>query len=180
MFSTIFKKKLSNSELSQIFVNGVLDVIDKGFKEVMGLIEVDPSFVRKPDLTDAIDGPFTMIVIIGNLSLLDQYFEPQQSTEIEELIISKFAETFEMTDEEFKKHLSNYKSFMSRVNHPSKNILYAMPKALFFKYNLNDFQDEYFKDMHSPNPLLLKRMEEVFEHFIWSWDAFFKKYKTSI
>lgn len=180
MFNAIFKKKLTNSELSQIFVNGVLDVIDKGFKEVMGLIEVDPSFVTKPDLSNAVDGHFTMIVIIGNLSQLNQYFEPQQSSEIEELIIAKFAETFEMSVEEFKKHLSNYKSFMSRVNHPSKNVFYAMPKALFFKYKLNDYQDDYFKDMHSPNPLFLKRMEDVFEHFIWSWDAFFKKYKTSV
>jgi hypothetical protein len=54
-----------------------------------------------------------------------------------------------------------------------------MSKAIFHKYKLNDFQDEYFKRMQAPNPLFLKRMDEVMSNFIWNWDAFFKKYKLS-
>jgi hypothetical protein len=53
-----------------------------------------------------------------------------------------------------------------------------MSKALFFKYNLNEFQDVYFKNMQAPNPLFLKRMEDLFYYFIWDWDVFFKKYKV--
>jgi len=42
---------------------------------------------------------------------------------------------------------------------------------------LNDFQDEYFKRMQVPNPLFLKRMDEIMGNYLWNWDAFFKKYR---
>jgi len=52
-----------------------------------------------------------------------------------------------------------------------------MSKAIFYKYKLNEFQDEYFKRMQAPNPLFLKRMDEIMVNFIWNWDAFSKKFK---
>ena len=70
-------------------------------------------------------------------------------------------------------------SFIARVNYPSKNLVYGMSKAMFEKYKLNDFQDDYFRRMQAPNPLFLKRMDEVMANFIWNWDAFFKKYKMN-
>ena len=82
-----------------------------------------------------------------------------------------------MTDVSFENLVKDYKSFIARVNHPSKNMLYGMSKAIFHKYNLNDFQEDYFKRMQAPNPLFLKRMDEVMSNFIWDWDVFFKKYK---
>ena len=54
-----------------------------------------------------------------------------------------------------------------------------MSKAVFHKYNLNEFQDEYFKRLQNPNPLFLKRMDEVMKFYIWNWDAFLKKYKIN-
>ena len=52
-----------------------------------------------------------------------------------------------------------------------------MSKVIFDKYTLYNFQDEYFKRMQAPNPLFLKRMDEVVENFVWDWDGFFKKYR---
>jgi hypothetical protein len=31
--------------------------------------------------------------------------------------------------------------------------------------------------MQAPNPLFLKRMDEVMANFVWNWDAFFKKFR---
>jgi len=63
MLTAIFKKKLSDDQLSTIFVNGVLDVVDKSFVEVSGIIKEDPAFVSSPNLTSASDGHFTKIVL---------------------------------------------------------------------------------------------------------------------
>ncbi len=177
MLQTIFKKKLSDDQLANIFVNGVLNVIDKGFNEVMELITYDAAFEKKPELSEVNDGHFTMIVVVANLSYLGDSFPPQQANRLEDAVIRKFAEAFELTEQEFKKHLFDYQSFMSKVNHPSKNMHYAMAKAIFYKYQLNNYQDEYFRNMSNPNPLFLKRLDEVTENFIWNWEAFFKRYK---
>lgn len=177
MLTTIFKKRLSDEQLSNVFVNGVLDAVDKGFDEVKSLIHEDPAFTIRPDLSKANDGHFTMVLIVGNLSFLEESFESDQSGRLEQQIIQKFAEVFEMDLPTFRTHLTDYRTFISRVNHPSKNVLYGMSKAIFHKYRLNEYQDDYFKSMGAPNPLFLKRMDEIVQNFIWNWDAFFKRYK---
>ena len=177
MLNTIFKKKLSDQQLANVFVNGVLDVIDKGFDEVIALIKEDPAFTIPPPLNNASDGHFTMIVIVGNLSYIGESFDPEQAVRLEELVEEKFAEVFDMDVDTFKDYIKEYRSFMSRCNHPSKNMLYGMSKGIFHKYKLNDYQDDYFKKLSCPNPLFLKRMDEVMENFIWNWEAFFKRYK---
>ncbi|MGB0934055.1 MAG: hypothetical protein ACPGU5_07210 [Lishizhenia sp.] len=177
MLKTIFKKKLSDNQLANVFVNAMLEVIEKGFVEVAALIKEDSAFVSVPNISETNDGHFTMIVIAGNLNLLGESFDSLQCTRLEEIISSKFAEIFEMTEDEFDNYLKSYKGFMDKINKPSKNVLYSMSKAMFHKYKLNQYQDEYFRHMECPNPLFLKRMDEVLQHFIWNWDAFFKRYK---
>ena len=168
---------MSDNTLANIFVNGLLEVIDNGFKDVAALINEDPAFEESPQLLSEQSGEFTMIVIVGNIVSLESNFDAIQATNVETLIIQKFAGVFGKSETEFENLVKEYKAFIARVNHPSKNVLYGMSKAVFHKYNLNDFQDDYFKRMQAPNPLFLKRMDEVLQNFIWNWDAILKKYK---
>jgi hypothetical protein len=120
-----------------------------------------------------------LIIITANISLLESTFEVEQASRIEKLVFQKLAKIYGMGELEFENLIRSYQSFISRVNHPSKNMVYGMSKGVFHKYNLNNFQDEYFKRMQAPNPLFLKRMDEVMGSFVWNWDAFFKKYRLS-
>ena len=43
---------------------------------------------------------------------------------------------FSMDFRDMKDQIEKYSSFISRVNHPSKNILYGVSKAVFFKFKL--------------------------------------------
>ena len=178
MLSTIFKKKVTDEQLANVFVNGILEVIDKGFIEVKSIMEDDPAFATKPDLSNTSDGHFAMIVIVGNMQSLGNSFSSQQQNSLEPLIFSRLAESFEMDVNVFKGYFKDYSAFMIRVNHPSKITLYSMSKAMFYKYKLNAYQDDYFKSMDSPNPLFLKRMDEIMKNFLWNWEAFSKRYKT--
>ena len=119
MLHTIFKKKLSDEQLANVFVNGVLEVVDKGFSEVASLIEEDPAFITKPNLSVKNDGHFTMIVIVGNIKFLQDSFLPNQLHSLEPLIVQKFAGIFDMEECDFEKLFKEYASFMARVNHPS-------------------------------------------------------------
>jgi hypothetical protein len=143
------------------------------------MINEDPAFVTTPDINSADSGKFGLIIITANISLLESTFEVEQASRIEKLVFQKLAKIYGMGELEFENLIRSYQSFISRVNHPSKNMVYGMSKGVFHKYNLNNFQDEYFKRMQAPNPLFLKRMDEVMGSFIWNWDAFFKKYRLS-
>ena len=177
MFRTLIKKKLSDNQVANIFINAIFDSVDKGFQEIASLINDDLVFVSSPSIEETASGEFGMIIIVGNLSFLESTFDADQASRVESLIFKKLAKIYDMDEEDFIKLIRGYQKFISRVNHPSKNWIYGMSKAIFHKYKLNEFQDEYFKRMRAPNPLFLKRMDEVVANYIWNWDAFFKKYR---
>ena len=173
----VFKKKVSDNQLANVFLNGVLDVVELGFPEIASLINDDPAFVQSPNIGPENSDQFAVIILVANLSSLENTFEVQQASRIEAIIFEKLAVIMQATPGEVENTVREYQKFLSRVNHPSKNMIYAISKAIFHKYELNAYQDEYFKRLHAPNPLFLKRMDQVVDQFLWDWDAFFKKYR---
>ena len=177
MFGTLLKKKVSDEKLANVFINGLFNSIDNGFPIIAEFINDDAAFVVSPNIPQNYNYEFSLIVIVGNLSFLESAFDPEQADRVEELVYTKLSKAYAMSVVEFKQLVKDYKGLICRLNQPSKNMVYAMSKGVFDKYALYNYQDEYFKRMQSPNPLFLKRMDEIIENFIWDWDAFFKKYR---
>jgi t-SNARE complex subunit (syntaxin) len=96
---------------------------------------------------------------------------------ISNAIIEEMSKVFEMKFNDMKNELDKYSSFISRVNHPSKNILYGISKAVFFKFRLGKYQDEYFAQLNTPNPVFLKKIDNLVENYIWDWESVFEKNK---
>ena len=179
ILGTLLKRKLSDDQVSNVFINALFDVVDNGFTEVSELINEDIAFVHSPNIEPNLNGEFALIVIAANLSSLESTFDADQAVRVVQMIFEKLGKIYSMSTAEFQTLAREYQSFIARVNYPSKNLVYGMSKAMFEKYKLNDFQDDYFRRMQAPNPLFLKRMDEVMANFIWNWDAFFKKYKMN-
>ncbi len=179
MLGILIRKKVSNEKLANVFINGIYSTTQNGFPTVAEFINEDPSFVRKPGIDANDHHEFTLILFIGNLALLENAFTSEQSAELETLILRKLATAYQMEIGPFREMVKEYQYTMTRLNHPSKNVIYGMSKMLFDKYALYSFQDAYFKRMQVANPLFLKRMDEVIENFVWDWDMFFKKYKLN-
>ena len=177
MFSTLIKRRLTDNQVANIFINAIFDSVDKGFEEVALVINEDTAFSSSPKININNNREFGLIVIVGNLSYLENNFEADQTERVEKIIFEKLSKLYAIDVSSFKKLIKEYQSFISRVNHPSKNWVYGMSKAIFYKYKLNEFQDEYYKRVQAPNPLFLKRLNEIMVNFIWNWDAFSKKFK---
>jgi hypothetical protein len=176
---TIFgRKKLTTERAAHIFCHHIIETVEQGFPEVAGFINDSPELVADPSISTEDSGRFLMIVIAGNFSHLPQYFTEDQDKEIIEHSIQKLAQVFDMTPSEFAIKVKEYRDFMNRANSPSKNTIYAMSKGVFYKYNLCDFQDDYFKSMKTANPIFLKNMDEVVRNFLWDWEAFNDKFKV--
>jgi hypothetical protein len=177
MLGTLIKKRINDDQLASIFLNGIFEAVDKGFSDVADMINEDVAFVTSPNLSGEQNGQFSMIVVVANLTLLENTFETQQASRIENLVFKQLGEMMGVSAADAESKVREYQKFMTRVNHPSKNMVYAMSKAVFFKYELSEYQDEYFKRMQAPNPMLLKRLDMVMECYLWNWDSFFKKFK---
>lgn len=177
MLGSLLKKKLSDNQLANVFMNGILEMVEKGFGEVAQMINEDPAFITSPAIPETKNGQFSMVVLVANLSYLESTFEVEQAVRVEQLVFEKLGQMMQSDASEAEQTVREYQKFMQRINHPSKNMVYAMSKAVFHKYDLNGFQDEYFSRMQAPNPLFLKRMDAIVGNFMWDWDAFFKKYR---
>jgi len=92
-------------------------------------------------------------------------------------MLEKLAEMYDTGSGSIEKHIKKLQSEMSRLNHPSKNTLYAMSKLFFQQYDLYQFQEEYYRTISAPNPLVLKRLDAIMESFLWDWEAFSEEYR---
>ena len=179
MFAIFKKKKLSEDKAANVFVNSLLDLVDAGFPDVAELINEDPEFAKKPSVDPTDSDKFLLIVLAGNLKFVPKYFDNYQDVRLIDRAIRKSAHAIGVDPEMLKQSISSYQSFFSRINHPSKNTHYAMSKAIFYKYNLNCYQAEYFRNMNAPNPIFLKRLDEIVAHFIYDWDGLTEKFRIS-
>ncbi len=170
MFTKIFgKKKLKEDKLANIFVNATLDAVEKGFHDIIGLVKDSPEFISEPKIDENEDSKFMLIVLAANLKEIPKHLPAHQDNRMINLIITKLSGVFDVDFDKLEGILRDYQSYLGRVNHPSNNNLYAMSKALFFKYDLGQYQEEYFRNMNAPNPLLLKRLDEAMSLFLFNW-----------
>ena len=119
------------------------------------------------------------IIISGNIKYFEKILSAHEEKLLHDSIVAQMSEAFEIEFHEMEEKLNKYTSFISRVNHPSKNILYGMSKAVFFKFKLGQYQDEYFAQLNTPNPIFLKKIDTLIENYIWDWKSIFEKIKIS-
>jgi len=176
---TIFKKKVSEEKVATLFVNNVFNSVDAGFADVTELISNDLQFETPATMDPKDQDAFLMIVITGNYILLEEYFDEGQEDRIRELVLNKLASIYDAQRDSVETAIKEMTAFFSKINYPSKKTIYAMSRAIFFKYDLNRFQKPFFKDKGVPDPVLLKHMDEINEQFLIDWNQFTDKFKIT-
>jgi len=177
MLGFALRKRIDQHKLANIFVNSLIEVVENGHPEIIEMIKEDPAFVAEPQVSNQSLNQFLLIVTVGNLEFLKESFDDYDVDAIESEIIEKFATVFDIAPNKFANLIKETRAYIDHHNYPSKNILYGMSKAIFHKYELNQNQESYFKSMNTPNPLFLKRLDELLINFMWDWDVFLKRFK---
>ncbi len=175
---TIFgRKRLTEQQVAKLFVNGIQSLIDEGFTTVANLVNDSPEFVRRPSVGEEDSGSFTLIVLAGNLQIIPQYFEAGRDRRITEHILTKFAELYEIDKMQLAHMVGEARKFIKRKNHPNKNVESGMAKALFARWELNSHQEEYFRSLSAPNPIIIQRLRDAMKNFLWNWEFTLSHYR---
>ncbi len=177
MLTLFGRKKLTEEQVARIFVNGVQSLIDEGFMTVASLVNDSPEFVSRPCIGDADGGSFTLIVLAGNLQIIPQHFDAGRDKRIAEHILSKFADLYEIEKMKLAHMVGDTRKFMNRKNHPGKNVETGMAKALFARWELYPFQEEYFRSLGAPNPVIIQRLRDALKTFLWNWETIHDNYR---
>jgi hypothetical protein len=177
MLGFALRKRIDQDKLANIFVNSLIEVVENGFQDIVEMIKDDSIFVHEPIIPSNAQNQFLLIIAVGNLEFLRESFDAYEVDEIEKDIVKKFGAIYDMSPLSFEALLDGTRDYINHHNFPSKNILYGMSKAVFRKCALNQYQESYFRSMNTPNPLFLKRLDELLINFVWDWDVFLKKFK---
>ena len=180
LLSWLSKKKLTDEKVANIFVNSSFETVEKGWPEIAAMINASPEFETSPDLDEKDYGRFLVIVVSANLSLVPKFFKPGVDRAIRKRCCAKFGLALGVPKNVFAQKVKEYRDFMTKINHPSKNNVTAMTRAVFYKYGLIQNQDAYFKDMNVPNPIVMKNLRDVMNHFAWEWDEISDNYNITI
>ena len=179
MITALFgKKKLSEDKLANIFVNAVLELTAGGFPAVAAELNESPEFEVSPGLDEEDDRSFALVVLTGNLIEMQRVVGPGLDRRLQSLAISKFAQAMDTTCTGLEEEVKALRDRMDRLNFPSKNTVYAMSKVLFHAYDLYCFQDAYFREQRTPNPIIQKRLNGLMGYFIWNWSEVLDQYRV--
>lgn len=179
MIATLFgKKKLTEDKLANVFVNAVLELTAEGFASVSAELNESPEFAACPNIPEHDDRAFALIILTANLIEMERVVGPGLDKRLYALSISKFANAMGTTGTELELEVKGVRERMERMNFPSKNTVYAMSKVLFSEYDLFCFQDTYFREQRSPNPIILKRLNALMGYFLWNWTGVLEQYRV--
>ncbi|MEM7161223.1 MAG: hypothetical protein AAF487_02170 [Bacteroidota bacterium] len=169
---------MTETAVGELLVNSLFNAVSKSFEDVVGLLNDEASFEEKSEIDPEEGYPFLLITLTGNICFIPKYFDSGQDKRIIEYIISYASDVLQIEKKQLAQDISECKKQMSRINYPSKNTVYAMSKAVFYRYDLNEYQEKYFQTLRVPNPKFLQHMDEVNKLFIFNWKALFEKYKV--
>tara|TARA_B110000977_G_scaffold46043_2_gene62565 strand:+ start:169 stop:714 length:546 start_codon:yes stop_codon:yes gene_type:complete len=178
MFAALFvKKRITHKLLAKQFVHKTLRAVDETFEDFLDAIYNDTELEAYPKLNYKDPSVLMHIIVAGNMKFFERILSSHEENAICNSIIKEMSVIFEMDFNEMQEKLESYSSFISRVNHPSKNILYGMSKSVFFKFKLGKYQDDYFAQLNTPNPIFLKKIDLLIENYVWDWKTVFEKSK---
>ena len=178
MLATLFgKKRLTDKQVADMIVGSIVNSVDTSFCDVADFINEAPEFVSSPNVPHNHSDKFLLIVLAANVTRITKHFSTEEEHVLRRNITNSFAEMYGITPAELSKHLDDNIHLLYRVKERSSNIVYAMSKSVFHKYKLGSYQEKYFKEMNTPNPVFLRRMDQVMKNYLFNWEAFLDKYK---
>ncbi len=179
MFSTLFgKKKLKEEKIAQVFVDTINTTAIEGFPTIADFINHESEFTESPQISPKQVEWFLYIVFSANLYNLKKFFPSEQLNRMRLLIIDEFIASLEgRHEDQTLENINNYEAFIGQLKAPTDELEKVISKAIFYKYGLNNFQIDHFKNLNAPNPVVIKTLSEVSSNFIWNWEDVLQKYK---
>lgn len=165
--------------MATVLANALLKMSEEGFPAVVESVNEDPEFLRCPCLDATDNRNFLLLITAGNLSMLDRFLDSGTDQRTKSTTVAKVADALGLSSAQLGSELTRVNAVIKRLNHPSKNVVRGMSKAFFQLYDLIPFQQKYFVDMNTDNPISRKRLDDLLQYFLWDWDGFLEDYKIT-
>tara|TARA_B110000459_G_C16436071_1_gene414032 strand:+ start:107 stop:655 length:549 start_codon:yes stop_codon:yes gene_type:complete len=172
------KKRLKEEHVANVFVSTLNELAEKSFPTLAEFLNEVPELMQSPKIKSSQIEWFLYIVFSANLYNLKFHFESNQLNRMRILVIDEFIESLEGRDHDLTlEQINNYEEYISGLDRRHDDLPKSMATALFNKYGLNDCQVYHFQKMNTPNPIIIKSIEDATKNYIWNWSDLFEKFK---
>ena len=177
-FSLFGKKRLKEQHVAQVFVGTINELAEETFPTLSEFLNEVPELMESPEIKPNQMEWFLYIVFSANLYNLKYHFESNQLNRMRILVIDEFIESLEGRDHDLTlEQINNYEEYISGLDRRLGDLPKAMATAIFNKYGMNDCQVDHFQKMNTPNPIIIKSIEDATQNYIWNWSDLLEKYK---
>ena len=90
LLSWLSKKKLTDEQVANIFVNTSFETVERGWPQVAEFLNAAPEFEQSPQLNPEDYGKFLMVVVSANLGMIPKHFDPGVDRAIIQRCCAKF------------------------------------------------------------------------------------------
>ena len=180
-FFKLSRKKKEDLDVTiNKYVKSINDVIDSGFIEIKDFINENNNLNKSPGVKDDDIRWFRIIIILGNINELKNYFEEPQALKMRDKIIEDSLNYFKSSSSITMEHFIDYSDFFNQLVSVHETSSKSMAYALFEKYEINSCQVDLFRRKNEPNPVFVHELKNLLSHFLWNWNDYLKKFKISI
>ncbi|MBK21575.1 MAG: hypothetical protein CMP63_04560 [Flavobacteriales bacterium] len=177
-FSLLGKKRLKEQHVAKVFVGTLNELAEKTFPTLSEFLNEVPELMESPKIKPNQMEWFLYIVFSTNLYNLQYHFESNQLNRMRILVIDEFIESLEGREHDLTlEQINNYEDYITSLEKTNNDLPKSMATAIFNKYGINNCQLDHFQKINTPNPIIIKSIEEATKNYIWNWTDFLEKYK---
>jgi hypothetical protein len=177
-FSLFGKKKLKEHHVAKVLVDTINQLAEESFPTLAAFLNEVPELKESPEIkTNQIEW-FLYIVFSANLYNLKYHFESNQLNRLRILVIDEFIESLEDREHDLTlEQINNYEEYIIGIDSKLEDLPKAIATAVFNKFGINNCQVDHFQKINTPNPIIIKSIEDATRNYIWNWPELLEKYK---
>ncbi len=177
-FSLFGKKRLREQHVANVLVGTINELAEETFPTLADFLNEVPELKESPKIKPNQIEWFLYIVFSANLYNLKFHFESNQLNRMRILIIDEFIESLENREHDLTlEHINNYEEYIAGIDRNTGDLPKAVATAIFNKFGINNCQVDHFQKMNTPNPIIIKSIEDATKNYIWNWSDLLEKYK---
>jgi Glu-tRNA(Gln) amidotransferase subunit E-like FAD-binding protein len=177
-FSIFGKKRLKEQHVAKVFVGTLNELAENSFPTLAEFLNEVPELMQNPKIKGNQMEWFLYIVFSANLHNLKNHFDSNQLNRMRILVIDEFIESLEDREHDLTlEQINNYEEYISGLDRRLNDLPKSMATAIFNKYGLNSCQVDHFQRMNTPNPIIIKSIEDAVQNYVWNWSELLEKFK---
>jgi Glu-tRNA(Gln) amidotransferase subunit E-like FAD-binding protein len=177
-FSIFGKKRLKEHHVAKVLVGTINELAEESFPTLAAFLNEVPELKENPKINSSQIEWFLYIVFSANLYNLKFHFESNQLNRLRILVIDEFIASLEDREHDLTlEQINNYEEYITGIDNKVEDLPKTIATVVFNKFGINNYQVDHFQKINTPNPIIIKSIEDATKNYIWNWAELLEKYK---